>query len=82
MNVSNSLDVNGRPLLLSVRVLKGTTADGLVLVEGAKMKVALGTALKLIRLGYCQRANARKSSSKRRREKAAKLLIEVEHAST
>ena len=74
MNVSNSLDVNGRPMLLKVRVLKSIESDGLVLVEGRVMKILLGTALKLIRLGVCERKNKRKSRSKRRREKAAKLL--------
>jgi len=82
MIVSNELDSNGRPMLLQVRALRSATTDGLVLVEGATMKIALGTALKLIRLGYCERKNPRKSRSKRRREKAAKLLIEAEHAST
>jgi len=74
MIVSNELDSNGRPMLLWVRVLKSVESDGLVLVEGATMKVVLGTALKFIRLGYCERKKPRKSSSKRRRERAAKLL--------
>lgn len=74
MNVSNTLDVNGRPLMLQVRVLKSTESDGLVLEEGRTMKILLGTALKFIRLGICERKNKRKSRSKRRREKAAKLL--------
>jgi hypothetical protein len=71
MNVSNSLDVNGRPLLLKVRVLKSATAEGLVLVEQATMKIALGTALKLIRLGFCERVHPRKSGSQRRRARRA-----------
>jgi hypothetical protein len=73
-------DEYGRPLLLSVRVLKSTWADGLELEAGAVMRIALSSALRLIRLGYCERKNPRKSSSKRRRERAAKLLREAEHA--
>ena len=72
MNVSNTLDVNGRPLLLKVRVLKSATIESLVLVEQATMKIALGTALKLIRLGYCERKNKRKSGSRRRKAIAAR----------
>jgi len=82
MNVSNSLDVNGRPLLLKVRALRSASTDGLVFIEGAVMQVELGTALKLIRLGIVERKNPRKSRSKRRRERAEKRLIEAEHAST
>jgi hypothetical protein len=76
MNVSNSLDVNGRPMLLKVRVLKSIESDGLVLEEGRVMKILLGIALKLIRLGYCERKNPRKSGSRRRKaiaEKKARL---------
>ena len=72
MNVSNALDVNGRPLLLKVRVLRSTTSEGLVLVEQATMKIALGTALKLIRLGFCERVHPRKSGSRRRKAIAAR----------
>ena len=75
------LDVFGRPLLLSCRVLKSTSAEGLSLVQGRVMKVQLAIALKLIRLGYCERANPRKSSSRRRREKEAKTLKEAANAS-
>jgi hypothetical protein len=82
MIVANELDSNGRPMCLKVRVLKSTASDGLVLVEGAVMKVVLGTALKLIRLGYCERKNKRKSGSKKRRERAARLLSEAQNAST
>ena len=80
MNVSNTLDVNGRPLLLGIRVLKSIESDGFVLVEGAMMKIALGTALKFIRLGYCERKNKRKSGSQRRRARralAAKLASQA-----
>jgi hypothetical protein len=78
MNVSNALDVNGRPLLLKVRVLRSTDAEGLVLVEGTTMRIVLGTALKLIKFGYCERVHPRKSGSQRRRARralAAKLAI-------
>ena len=73
MNVSNSLDVNGRPMLLKVRVLKSIESDGLVLEEGRVMKILLGIALKLIRLGYCERKNPRRSGSRRRKAIAAKI---------
>ena len=75
-------------MLLKVRVLKSMESDGLVLVEGALMKIALGTALKLIRLGICERKNKRKSGSRRRKAIAAKKALlaiaseKVEHAST
>jgi len=70
------LDVNGRPLLISVRILQSTTSDGLVLVAGDVMRVQLKIALKLIKLGICERKNPKRSSSKRRRalaEKKARL---------
>ena len=78
MIVMNELDSNGRPMLLKVRVLKSTESDGLVLEEGRVMKILLGTALKLIRLGICERKNPRKSGSRRRKaiaEKKASLAI-------
>ena len=78
MIVMNELDSNGRPMLLKVRVLKSTESDGLVLEEGRVMKILLGTALKLIRLGICERKNPRKSGSRRRKaiaEKKARLAI-------
>ena len=71
----NELDVNGRPLLLSVRVLKSTESEGLVLEAGRVLKIQLGTALKLIKLGFCERANKRKSNGKKRRARAAKLAL-------
>jgi hypothetical protein len=76
MIVANELDSNGRPMLLGIRVLKSMESDGLVLVEGATMKILLGTALKLIRLGICERKNKRKSGSRKRKaiaEKKARL---------
>ncbi len=76
MIVANELDSNGRPMLLKVRALKSTESDGLVLEEGRVMKILLGTALKLIRLGICERKNPRKSGSRRRKaiaEKKARL---------
>jgi hypothetical protein len=83
MIVANELDSNGRLMCLKVRVLKSTESDGLVLVEGRVMKILLGTALKLIRLGICERKNPRRSSSKRRRaiaEKKARLAIHESQA--
>ena len=80
MIVANELDSNGRPMLLKVRVLKSATVDGLVLVEGRVMKILLGTALKFIRLGYCERKNPRKSGSRRRKviaEKKARLASQA-----
>ena len=91
MNVSNVLDANGRPLLLKVRALKHGESDGLTFFQGAVMQVELGTALKLINLGYCERKNPRKSGSRRRKanaEKKARLasqasgIKKVEYAST
>ena len=82
MNVSNVLDANGRPLLLKVRALKSGAIDDIEFFEGAVMQVELGTALKLIQLGFCERKNPRKSGSRRRKAIAAKLLKEAEHAST
>ena len=91
MIVANELDSNGRLMRLQVRVLQSTESDGLVLVEGATMKVVLGTALKLIRLGIVERKNKRKCGSRKRKaiaEKKARLasqviIIEkVEYAST
>lgn len=82
MIVANELDSNGRPMLLKVRVLKSTESDGLVLEEGRVMKILLGTALKFIRLGICERKNPRKSRSKRRREKAAKNALLAIQANT
>ena len=80
MIVMNELDSNGRPMLLKVRVLKSTESDGLVLEEGRVMKILLGIALKLIRLGYCERKNPRKSGSRRRKaiaEKKARLASQA-----
>lgn len=91
MIVANELDSNGRLMMLKVRVLKSTESDGLVLVEGRVMKMLLGTALKMIRLGICEQKNKRKSGSRKRKaiaEKKARLasqaiIIEkVEYAST
>ena len=66
------LDVNGRPLLIGVRILQSTTSDGLILVAGDVMRVQLNIALKLIKLGICERKNPKRSSSKRRRAIVAK----------
>jgi hypothetical protein len=82
MNVSNVLDENGRPLLLKVRALKSGAIDDIEFFVGAVMQLELGTALKLIRLGFCERKNPRRSIAKRRRQKAAKLLKEAQNAST
>lgn len=84
MIVANELDSNGRPIMLGVRVLKSIESDGLVLVEGRTLKVVLGTALKLIRLGICERKNPRRSGSRRRQAiatKKAKLAIQESQAS-
>ena len=70
------LDVNGRPLLISVRILQSTISDGLILVAGDVMRVQLNIALKLFKLGICERKHPKRSSSKRRRalaEKKARL---------
>jgi hypothetical protein len=72
MIVANELDSNGRLMCLKVRVLKSIESDGLVLVEGRVMKILLGTALKFIRLGICERKNPRKSGSRRRKAITAK----------
>jgi hypothetical protein len=75
------LDVNGRPLLIRCRILKSTSseglAEGLVLVKGTKMSIRLRTALKLIRLGFCERVHKkrRKSGSRRKKEWAAKQAL-------
>jgi hypothetical protein len=72
MVVANELDSNGRPMMLKVRVLQSIESEGLLLVEGRIMKILLGTALKFIRLGYCERKNKRRSGSRRRKAIAAK----------
>ena len=93
MNVSNVLDERGRPLLLKVRALKSGAIGDFIFFEGAVMQVELGTALKLIRLGICERKNKRRAGNRRRKanaEKKARLALlaspaiieEVENART
>ena len=91
MNVSNVLDANGQPLLLKVRALKHGESDGLTFYQGGVMQVELPTALKLIRLGFCERKNKRRAGNRRRKANAEKkarlasqaIIIEkVEYAST
>ena len=69
----NEYDAEGRPLLLSVRVLKSTTAEGLVLEAGQVVRILLRVALKLIKRGICERKNPQKSKSRNHRQQNAML---------
>jgi len=68
-------------LLISCRILKITSAEGLteglVLVKGTTLSIRLRTALKLIRLGFVERVHKkrRKSGGTRRKAQAAKLAL-------
>ena len=60
-------DAEGRPLLLSVRVLKSTTAEGLELEAGQVVRILLRIALKLMKLGIVERKNPKKAKSRNHR---------------
>lgn len=65
----NEYDAEGRPLLLSIRVLKDASAEGLVLEAGQVVRILLRIALKLIILGICERKNPQKSKSRNHRQR-------------
>ena len=66
----NELDSNGRPITICVIPLRSTEAEGLVLVEGTRIRVALKTALRLIKDKLCKRVIPKGSARKRRRRAA------------
>ena len=74
----NDLDVNGRPITICVVPLRSTEAEGLLLVEGTRIRVALKTALRLIRAKLCKRVIPKGSARKRRRRALAANLASPE----
>jgi hypothetical protein len=74
----DELNENGRPITIGVIPLRSVEVEGLVLVEGTRIRVALKTALRLIRAGLCKRVHPKGEARKKRRMAARLALLAIQ----